>query len=231
MHCLSLKLNPVQRRVSAFTLIELLIVIAIIGILASMLLPALNRAKAMAKKLACGNNLKQTGIYASHFADEKDDFTVQHQWGVPDATNNGTTPERWNLRDLGAKTDIFQCPSLTQTAPGWESSFAVNYRTIWQGNSASGWGPDDAHEWQYWEVHGKYKRSQIKNAGKLIYFLEGKFRPGEDRTFGAIGDWNLIDRGAFRHFGKSNILFFDGHVSQLGLHDADNFNWIPNWAP
>ncbi len=70
----------------AFTLIELLVVIAIIGILASMLLPALGKAKARANRIKCTSNLKQVASALKAFAGENDDRMPWHLTGTTGVT-------------------------------------------------------------------------------------------------------------------------------------------------
>jgi prepilin-type N-terminal cleavage/methylation domain-containing protein/prepilin-type processing-associated H-X9-DG protein len=78
---------------SAFTLVELLVVIAIIAILASLLLPALSRAKTQAVSLACLSNLKQLGICWHGYASDNSDVLA------PNNSVMGFTP-------TGSNSDI-----------------------------------------------------------------------------------------------------------------------------
>ena len=72
----SSQINKGEKMKKLFTLIELLVVIAIIAILASMLLPALSKARDKARNISCVNNLKQLALFELMYVNDNDDLAV-----------------------------------------------------------------------------------------------------------------------------------------------------------
>ena len=109
----------------AFTLIELLVVIAIIGILASLLLPALAKAKNKAKAIACVSNLKQVDLgFRMWTADQADKYPWQVDVSKGGSLGSGDWTDHFRVVSNEIRNfQVLTCPAdlerLKRTATNW----------------------------------------------------------------------------------------------------------------
>jgi prepilin-type N-terminal cleavage/methylation domain-containing protein/prepilin-type processing-associated H-X9-DG protein len=106
----------------AFTLIELLVVIAIISILASMLLPALGKAKEKGVTIYCVNNLREVGLAMQMYGDDSND-RLPLSTAVITVPGQGAFPGSWaaSLQPYYQNTNVLRCPALNgqYNKSGW----------------------------------------------------------------------------------------------------------------
>jgi prepilin-type N-terminal cleavage/methylation domain-containing protein/prepilin-type processing-associated H-X9-DG protein len=221
-----------------FTLVELLVVITIIAILASMLLPALNKARQKAWAANCASNLRQLGQYSAVYTLEA------AEWIVPAYYDTGVGWARWLDLILGSKTAItgvnlptttkykvLLCPAEpTGFGPGnadniWDPSNGFRYGTYGINYQLTGCPADGTLAFRPKKV------SQIKAPARS--YIIGELR----NTLGYYIDLAQADyadcRMAWRHGPKkyeANMVFLDGHVQSVtrlssNYYDNGYYSW------
>jgi len=245
-------MKPAPRVARGFTLVELLVVIGIIALLISILLPALNKARAQARTVACQSNMRQLGITLTAYALQHKGRTLPvWPWSWHPALSQNYV---WDvgyqefLYPWIKNKDVYRCPDRPDrswvTRPradvSTEGGFATDYaynETGWSGSPFEGYLCDG-------RPIAKIRRSSEKvwlaeasnlaperNGWQVSYSVDGfdgpNPRPDQRLTwknfYNAPGCQFHSAVEKERHGKGNNCLFFDGHVELV--RDSWGYQW------
>ena len=227
---------PPQSR--GFTLIELLVVVGVIGLLAGLLLPAFGRARAMAQKAYCANNLHYLGQALHMYWQDNGGRFFPYREETPDGTlwywglETGGGPEGTRKLDKSKARlaayfpntgGIEICPALPYTKPYFKQKYAI---------ASYGYGLNV----YLLEGTPQYARSAVQSSDDIaapaqtITFTDAaqvntwQAPASPDRPM--LEEWYYLDaqpppKFHFRHAGACNAAFADGSVRSLKPYKLD----------
>jgi prepilin-type N-terminal cleavage/methylation domain-containing protein/prepilin-type processing-associated H-X9-DG protein len=231
--------RPANNCSGGFTLVELLVVIAVIAILAALLLPALAAAKAKAHQVACLNNMKQLSIGLNLYIHDHEDTFPPIQERLPD----GFTETSWRpylFEYVGRVPHVYDCAAEKKEVYANGNRSLVGQFRLGEIAIPSGIGAVNVH----WQRNGAQppfgrpagdgyetnicKWNMVENYSVLIVFGDGHSDIDGTWPYDRWWIWKFTaanspgfnratqrDPGAFRHSRKSNYARADGSASLL----------------
>ncbi|MBI1369254.1 MAG: prepilin-type N-terminal cleavage/methylation domain-containing protein [Planctomycetes bacterium] len=226
-------------RRQAFTIIELLVVVAIIAVLIAILLPSLQKARDVSKSVVCSTHLNQLNLatvlysvdYQSQLPSPREwvDNSIAwfDSWKTPASVRQGTL-----YKYVGQKDKLYLCPKFTEVCPAGVTpafSYAMNIYTILPGQvSPQGWAGCPSIR----------RIADVRTPARLFLFTEESpwiasvsmvaiddalFAPTFDpkiSTLPFVEALGTYHNGSDLYNGTGNAVFFDGHVSAHPVEDT-----------
>ena len=214
--------SPYQRK-QAFTLIEILVVIAVMAILAAILFPVFSRAREAGRRTGCASNLHQIGLAVTQYKNDNGNsmpfwnytatgYTHSDSASNVYTTNNYTWIDAiWSYAKNG---QIFTCPSypnagkkFDQNSPSWTDVNSTASSYLFQQIGLN-----------YWDngalVNGAAYVT-LTNPAETIYAC------GDSTSADCAGStWGMGQHVDMRHNGTANFLFYDWHVKALMVSET-----------
>ena len=187
-----------------FTLVELLIVIAMIAVLAAMLLPALNRARDTAKSIGCTNNLRQFGLAAQQYALENQDTIVPGILALNSTTWYPLLVSTMHSNyTMSLRVKLSSCPleklPLKVGAPNLSNCFTYGHYAI--NSCLAGRG----------EITGKIRKiHSVQQSSGAVLAVDNARLQNYFVDYAVPSFINFV-----RHTMGTNVLFLDGHVNKV----------------
>lgn len=203
------------RRLRGFTLVELLTVIAIIGVLAAILIPTIGRVRESAKSSTCTNNLRQVGIAIQGYVnDNKGSLPPGGAWLSPRYDADPRHFQAALVQYISQTKTTYWGNSTTQRTyspmfdcPGFKGENLLNARYAFQPNETDYDGTTKLRPWGF--VY------QNPNNGKFDVSpkpLKHAAVPAKNK---ALSDITATDPN---HSGHQNVLYFDWHVGRVATN-------------